>query len=163
MQDFFAAGMHWRFINFILFVGGLFYFLRAPVKKFWMTRSRTIQSHIEEALRLEREAQEKMRGIEERLAHIHQEADALIRSLDERGELEKKQMIQEAENLSKRFKQDADLIADHEIRKARETLKTQAARLSIELAERLIREKIIDADQERLSKEYVAYLEKGLS
>ncbi len=163
MHDFLAAGMHWKLVNFVLFVGGLFYFLREPVKKFWITRSQTIGSNIEEARRLEKEAQERIREIEKRFAHIHQEAETLIRSLDERGELEKKQMIQEAENLSKRFKQDADLIADHEIRKTRETLRAQTARLSIELAERLIREKITDADQERFSKEYVTYLEKGLS
>lgn len=161
MEAFLSSGMHWKLINFFLFVAGLIYLLRKPLKEFWLTRSETIRTDLDESTRLAREARAKYDQLEKRLSQINAEAETLIRSIDQEGELERQQMIREAEGLQKRFKSDSERIAEQEIRKAQEALKKQTARLSLELAERLIREKMNEEDQSRITQSYVSELERG--
>ena len=73
--------------------------------------------------------------------------------------MEKKRLIEEAERLSRRLLEEADKIAAQEIRKAVQILKAQTVALSIELAERLVKERIEEGDQKRLSEKYLTELE----
>lgn len=160
MEEILSAGIHWRLINFALFVGLLVYFLKNPLKEFWKTRSQKIQSDLEESERLRRDAEKQYRQLEARLADIENEVQTLIRSLEEEGDLEKKRLIEDTEKIATRIKQDAERIADQEVRRARETLKAQAIQLSVEMAERLIRDNFKDTDQQKLVGRYLEKLEK---
>ena len=159
MEEFLASGTHWRVLNFAIFLGVLFFALRKPVREFWATRSHEIRFAMEETDRLRREAKERHDGLEKRLARIEEEVKGLVRTLQQEGELEKGKMIEEAEKLARRIKSDSERIAAQEIQKAKETLKTQAVQLSLELAERIIREKFQESDQKRLSEKYLKQLE----
>ncbi len=160
MEELLSAGIHWQILNFIIFLAVLFFALRKPVKEFWSSRSHQIRFDMEEANRLQREASLRHEDLQKRLSKIEKEIADLIRSLEEEGEMEKRVMIQEAERLSQKIEQDAERIATQEVRKAKETLKAQAAQLSIEMAERLIRENFQDEDQRRLSEKYLKGLEE---
>lgn len=156
-----AAGTHWRILNFAIFLGVLFFALRKPVKEFWASRSHEIRFAMEEAERLKREAKARHDGLEKRLARIEEEVKGLVRTLQQEGELEKGKMIEEAENLARRIQRDSERIAAQEIQKAKETLKAQTIQLSVELAERILREKFQESDQKRLSEKYLRELERG--
>ena len=160
MSELLAAGMPWQIFNFVVFLVVLFFALRKPVKEFWASRSHQIRFDMEEAERLRREASERHGALQSRLSRIEKEISELIRSLEDEGEMEKKVMTQEAEKLSQKIKQDTERIAAQEVRKARETLKVQAVQLSVEMAERLIRENVRESDQRRLSENYLKELEE---
>lgn len=162
MKAILEAGIPWKVFNFVVFIGLLVYFLRKPMKEFWISRSQKIQFEINEARRLYQEAEEKNRQLEGRLSKIQQEIDALIQSMDQDGVLEKKRIIAETEQMSLRMKKDAERIASQEIQRAKETLKAQAVQLSGELAERLIRENFKESDQKNVTQKYVSDLERAM-
>jgi F-type H+-transporting ATPase subunit b len=159
MEEFLAGGVHWRILNFLIFLGVLFFALRKPVKEFWAGRAHEVRFEMEEAARLRREAAARHETLEKRLSRIETEVKDLVRTLEEEGELERKKMVEEAEKLALRIKQDSERIAGQEVLKAREALKAQAVELAMELAERQIRENFQTTDQKRLSEKYLKQLE----
>ena len=158
MEEILAGGIHWRILNFLIFIGLLFFFLRKPVRDFWESRSHQMRSDMDEAGRLKREAKEKHGFLEKRFSRIEEEFSKMVRSMEEESELEKKKMMEEASMLASHIKEESGRIAEQEVRKVRETLKAEVVQLSVEFAEKFIRENIRDVDQQKLSQEYL----KGL-
>ena len=160
MHEFLEAGIHWSLINFAIFVGLLFFFLRKPVKEFWASREGQIRFEIEESERLSREAKVQNDELKKTISGLDAEAKSLTLSLEREGELEKKQIVDEGQRRSERLKQDSVRIMDQESRKAREVLKEQVANLALETAEKLIQENIQAQDQQRLSEQYISAVER---
>lgn len=160
MEEFLAAGMHWKIFNFVFFGAMLYFLLRKPVKEFWATRSHLIQIKINEGERLKREAQEKYEVLQKRMSGIDTETRNLITNLYQEGELERKKLLDDGEKLEARLRADAERIISQEIIKANHALKEKMSQLSMELAEKLIRENIQATDQKRFADEYVADLER---
>lgn len=161
MELFFASGMPWKIFNFVVFVALLFFFLRRPLKEFWAGRSHGIRFEIEEAANLAREARFRHEVLRKRMTEIEREMQELVRSLESEGDLERKNMIEEAEGLSERIRTEGEKILRQEIQKGREMLKAQAVQLSMDLAERLVTENLVAEDQKRISEAYLEGLEKG--
>ena len=159
MEEFLASGTHWRILNFALFIGLLLYFLKKPVGHFWTSRSHQLKFDMEEAHRLKQESKGRHDSLKARLSQIEKEIAQLVTSMKEEGELEKKRIVEEGEKVSQRMKSDAEKMAAQEIRRAKEALRAQSVNLSIELAERLIREKIMESDQKKLTDHYLNNLE----
>lgn len=153
--------MIWSVINFVIFVGVLFFVLRKPVREFWAGRSHGIRFEIEESEKLKRQAGKRHEELQKRFSRIEAEAKGLIQSLELEGEMEKKRLIEESERLSRRLLEEGERIAAQEVRKAVEILKTQTVALSIEMAERLVKERVDENDQRRLSEKYLAELERS--
>jgi F-type H+-transporting ATPase subunit b len=160
MHEFFESGMHWNLINFAIFVGVLFFFLKKPVKEFWASREGEIRFAIEEAERVSREAKNQYDDLKGVLARLDAETRALILSLEREGEMEKKQLTDDGLKRAERLKQDSRRIIEQEERKARETLKEQAASLALETAQKMIQENFQDQDQTRIADQYIAGLER---
>lgn len=160
MHELLHAGIHWSLLNFAIFVGLLFFFLKKPVKEFWVSRAGEIRFELEEAARLSREAKGQHEQLQGLLSRLDAESKDLILSLEREGEMEKKRLMEEGKRRSERLKEDAVRIVEQEARKTRETLKEQVASLSLETAEKMIRDSLRDEDQKRLSDEYLSGLER---
>lgn len=160
MHEILEAGIHWSLINFAIFVGVLFFFLRKPVQEFWKSREGQIRFELEESERLSREAKAQNDELKTRLSRLDSESKDLILSLEREGESEKKQLMEEGQRRSERLKKDAIRIIDQEARKARETLKEQVAGLALDTAEKMIQDNIQPQDQQKLSDQYVSGLER---
>jgi|SRR5579885_1392125 len=161
MEELLHAGVHWSLINFVLFVGLLFFVLRKPVKEFWASRAEQIRFTLHESNKLKREAQERYDALKRRIDRLESEAQSLVQQMEREGEAEKKRMMEDGEKLALRIREDSARIMTQEIQKARETLKAQAVELSMELAEKMVRENFKDSDQKKLSDEYLTDVERG--
>ena len=155
MEKFLASGMHWQLINFIIFVGLLVRFLRKPAAEFWKLRAEKLSTEIESARRLRQEIARQVVALETRTDRLDQEAQAVMQSLRTEGELETKKILEDAVHSVERIKQEASRIMEQEVRKAKEQLKRQVIGISIEIAERSIREKIGSSDQQRLEADFL--------
>lgn len=158
MDSFLAAGMHWKLINFILFVGLLIHFLKKPVAEFWQKRSEHLRNDVVSSQNNRRTIQEKFEALEKRYGRIEQEVSELIRVLGQEGEQEKEYLMQEATKLSRKMIEDASRMVEQETKRAREILKIQTTQLAIELAERMVRESFTSSDQQKLSQKYLTEL-----
>lgn len=146
------SGTHWRILNFFLFVGVLFFVLRRPLREFWATRSHQIRFEMDEVRSQSVAEEERHRALVARLEGLEKEAEGLVTGLREEGGLERARLISEAEERARKMLEDSHKWAEREIRKACERLRAETVGLSIQLAERVIREKLVAKDQEGLTR-----------
>lgn len=160
MEEILHSGLHWSLINFTIFVSLLFFLLKKPVKEFWEGRAGQIRFDIEEGEKLGREAKSRYENLRKSIARLDSDVHDLVLSLEREGEMEKKRLMEEGKRRSDRLKEDTVRILDQEFRKARESLKEQAAAIALETAEKMVRENLSGEDQKRLSDEYMTGLER---
>jgi F-type H+-transporting ATPase subunit b len=154
-------GSLFRWINFALLAGGLFYILRKPLAAFFAQRSASIRKSLEEG----REALEASRGqlkaVEDKLQHLHEEiAEFKLAAAREMGE-ERERMRQATAQEAEKMLQAARNQMDTASKAAQLELRLYTARLSVELAEELIRQRLDDAGRRRLVDRFLAKLEAG--
>jgi len=145
-------------VNFLVFAGILGYLLfkKFPVKDFFAKRSQEIAQALGELEAQKLAAQEALKAAEARLAEVAAERDQIIQQFVEEGKLEQAKIIEKAEMVASRIKEMAALSITQETKKAAQELKQEVANQATELAEKLIKEKITPADQQRLVDEYLA-------
>jgi F-type H+-transporting ATPase subunit b len=73
----------------------------------------------------------------------------------EEAEREKERMRQETEVLVAKLQLQARQMADQEVATAQRSLRNEAARLAVEVAERLVTENVSDADRQRMVENYL--------
>ncbi len=147
-------------INFAILVGLLFYFLRKPVKEFFASRAALIRGNIDEAKQRKDEAAKKYAEYEQRLQSIESEMQGLITSLKQDGELERKRLLETAQQQAVSLQSNSERMLQQELRKAKEDLKREAVGLAGQLAEDLIRQNITPEDQGRIVGQYLEKMEK---
>jgi F-type H+-transporting ATPase subunit b len=158
-----AEGEHqespWTFIgkivNFVLLVGIVVYFLRAPLADYLARRRADVRAELDAAETMKASAAAQIREMEAKL-------QALPRELEElrvRGQAEiamEEQRIRELADAERvRLLDQATREIDQRVRIARRELVEHAANLAVSLAERKITTHITDADRSRLVTQYV--------
>jgi F-type H+-transporting ATPase subunit b len=147
----------WRTVNFLVFASILGYLLikKFPVKDFFAQRSQEIAQTLSELEAKKLAAQKALKEAEARLAEVAAERNQIIQHYMDEGQLEKAKIIEKAEMVASRIKDMAALSIAQETKKAAQGLKQEVATQATELAEKLIKEKITPADQQRLVDEYL--------
>lgn len=143
------ALVYWG-INFLILVGGLGFFLRKPVKEFFASRSALIRKSIEDARALKSTAERKYQEYDNRLKSIEKEMQDLVANLKKDGELEKRRLIENAQQQVANLKSNSERILQQELRKAKEELKKETVNLASELAEESLRKNLTPQDQNRI-------------
>ena len=146
---------YWQVFSFVLLFVLLSRFLKKPARAFLHKRQAEIRNTLEQAVKKKEESQAYFAEWERKLNSLRQEIAELHQSISQEGEAEQKRIIDRAQEEGKRIRKQAEIVADQEVKKARLALKKEMVDLSVELAERLLREAIQPQDQERLVKEYI--------
>lgn len=150
MKDFF-----WRMINFAIFAGVLYFLCRRAVRQYFAGRRETIETTLNEAERLRNEAVERLREYDAKLEKASEEIKEMVEMIRSQGEDEKEQIIRDAHATAAKMKADAETRIDYEFKKAMAELKEEAARLSVETAEEILREKTTEKDHENMVNEFL--------
>lgn len=129
----------WKTVNFIALVGIAAYMLRGKVGPFFAERNQQIASGMSDAANREKEAQSRLRQMEEKLAGLESE----IAKLREAAQTE---MERDRERIEAESAQALARIQEHTTREiasagamARTQLRHHAAALAMELAEQQVR------------------------
>lgn len=162
MKEILEAGIHWQIINFILFVGGLLYLLRKPLSLFWKERHESIARSLSDAKQLRQNAAQRLLEIEKRYQQIGQESDRLVQSIRLEAEEEKKQIIQEAEEYAVKLKRDAERTLEQEVKKMKNQIRIQMVQVALDWVDRLIRDKIVARDHQKLKDDFLKKFEERL-
>jgi F-type H+-transporting ATPase subunit b len=140
----------WKLANFVLLAGGLGYLIHKKGRAFFGVRTREIRQAIEDAARLKAEAESRAAEVEQRLANLAAEVEALRRNA-------RQETAAEAERAGARLRQEITKVqaeAEQEIasaaRAARRELQGYAADLAVRLAEQQLRGRMSPDVQERL-------------
>ena len=141
-------------INFFLLLFVLYKFALPKTKSFFAERSQKIILSLKEAEEAKNLAEKKLREYEEKLSTLYKEVEEIRKLAEREGQADKERIIAEAEKEAELLKKQAKSIAEQEIRKAKEELRREVARLSLESAEKMVKDTINKSDQERLIAHY---------
>ena len=147
--------------TFLIFAGGLVYFVRPKLMVHLENRSDDVRKAIEEATRAKDAAEARAREAEEKLARLADDMKQMKVDFEVQGKSELERLEKLAHQTAARIAKDAeDTIAAESVR-AQQMLRAEAARLALDLAEQKIRTALSADDDVRLQAALVAGLEKA--
>lgn len=149
-------------INFVILLSLLIYFLRKPAKDFFLARSKKVAEEIEQSAHEKHEAEARYLNYDRKLKNIESEMDKLLQSLKEEGELTQKKIVEEAKSSAKRIAETTQWIVNQEIRKAKEELKQKAVQIISAQAEQMVRQNVQAQDRQHLMDKALNKLEASV-
>jgi F0F1-type ATP synthase membrane subunit b/b' len=148
-------------INFGLLVG-LYYTLgKKPLAEGLKNRKANIVKEIEDAQRMKREAEERAKQYQSKLAGLEDELAATRAALQESGKADRERIVKEAEEKAARMEKDTTFLLEQEVKQMRLDLQRETVDIAIAAAEELLRKQVSATDQERLAEEYLQTLHIG--
>lgn len=149
----------WPIINFSILFGVLFHFGRKPVREFLQKRTELIEKSIKEAEEAKALARKTLDEVQAKLKNTDSEINKILEGAKQAGEREKAALIAEGEHIKERIIEQAKANINFELEKAKKSIKTEAALMALELAEKQIKEKLGQKEQEGLFDDYIKKLE----
>lgn len=149
----------YKWINFVILVGGLGYVLRKPLANFFVQRSVSIQKSLGEGRKALEASQAHLQAVEDKLRRFEEEmASFRAAALDE--------MKAEREHLRRTTATEIEKLMDSlrvqmevATKQARLELKHYGAQQAVEMARQMIGQRLDEAGQRRLVADFVARLE----
>jgi F-type H+-transporting ATPase subunit b len=144
-----------KFVNFAVLLGVLIKFAGKPLKDYFRNKHTRIKDKVEEAERKSREAEALRSEYEKKLAQLEIEVETFRKGIVEETEREKKKILAEAEQLAARIREQAKLTYEQEARSAAAKVREEIAKLTMERAEVLLREKVTKEDHGKMVDEFI--------
>jgi F-type H+-transporting ATPase subunit b len=142
-------------VNFLILVLGLAYLLKKPVKEMVANRAAAIKTQVEEARVQKMEAERKYREFDERLNAFEAEAKSILERARADGEAVRTKIISDAQASADRIVKDAESTVQANLQEYKDQIRKETIAKAVELAERVIRERLSSDDQRRIVNEYV--------
>jgi F-type H+-transporting ATPase subunit b len=141
-------------VNLLIFLSILFFVLRKPMTAFFETRRAAILAELLKAKRQKEEAEEKLAKVEDRLAKLATEQDAIRAEAAREAEAEHARVVARADEEARKIAEAAGREIDGALKAARADLQRFAAEKAVDMAEATIRAEMNDADRARLVDQY---------
>jgi F-type H+-transporting ATPase subunit b len=150
----------WPVINFAILAFILVFFGRKPAKEYFKKRTELIEQSLKEAKEAKELAQKTLDEVRARLNNTDQEIEQILEAARKSGEREKSEIIAEGERLKEKIIEKEKANIEFELQKAKEKIKSDAALMALELAEKQIKEKLGKKEQVDLVDDYIKRLEE---
>ena len=145
----------WRILNLVVLVWLLVKFAGKPVKEYFAGRREMIQKGVKEAQEAKAAAEKIYREYQDKLAGLESELKEIENRAQLEAEREKERMQRETEELVAKLQQQARQMADQEVASAKRRLRTEAAQVALEVAERMVKENVTEDDRRRMVEKYL--------
>ena len=161
-----SAGHHevsltWPWVNFLIYVVGLFFILRRPFSEMWDARRRNLADLRERGALELRTAQGLLQDAEKKIRNLEQEATEMEKSIVVDGEKEGAQLVLDAKARAQRIAAQVDESISSELRGAEVSLRRELAdKVLTSASEKLKRE--LNADSDRAIRQQVLGGVRGL-
>lgn len=158
--------MDWSFVikhavNLLILIGIIIYFSKTPIKKALEKRRSNLSREIDRAKVEIDDAKTKFEEYSKKIDGLEAETASLIQSIREIGENEKKEIIAQAEKTCELIKKETTETIELETFRARQKIQQEVIANSVELAEKLIREKMGDEYNVRSVDKLISQIEEG--
>lgn len=145
----------WRSINVLVLSGALYWLLAKKVKGFFTGRREGIRTALADADAAREAAEKTFREYSAKLEKATGEIEQIREMIRAQGLSEKERLIAEGRKAAEKMKEDTRARLDQEFNKAAQQLRSEAVRLSTQMAEELLKKHIRAADHEAMVKEYI--------
>ena len=151
----------YELLNLLLLAAVLFYVARKPVLEYLAGRRSEIQENIERSERLLTDAQDRLAEWEAKAMGLEADVSQIKADTKRAAEKQRDDIIAAAQVAAERIRSGASAVAERELFQARERLRLEAADMAVEMAARILRDNVSDADRARLVDEFISELERG--
>ena len=141
--------------NFLIFVYLIVRYAVPKVRSFLQSRRDEVVATVAELSAKKQQAEALVQDYQRRLAALDEEVVALQASLRDDGAREKSKLLSEAQALAAKIKEDADFLADQEVKVARQKVREEMAARAEATARELVRRNLSAADQARLVEGFI--------
>jgi F-type H+-transporting ATPase subunit b len=145
-----------RLVNFGIIAAAVFFLAKTPIRAFFKNRSTDIARAMQESQEARERAVADLAEMEQKIKELEAETGKMITEARVRGEKDKKALEEEGKKIAQDIQHQVKQGIEMEVRKAKSALATEAAILSLDLAEGRIKKGISNKDHERMAKEYIA-------
>lgn len=158
-------GFNWTFVgehavNFIILFAVLAYFLKEPIRNFLIERRGIIGNEIEEAKKTIDEAKKKYEDYAEKMKKMDEEIISLKETIRKEGEVEREEILRQAENTSQKIAKETRETIKLETAKARREIQSEVVSLAVGLAESIIRQNLKESDERRFIEDFIKKVEE---
>jgi F-type H+-transporting ATPase subunit b len=150
----------WLWLNLLLFLGILGYFLVPTIKQFLESRSREIETNLERARTQQDEARRMKADLSGQIETLRREMDELVRRTEADAEREREEILAQAERERERLLSQTQQEVALRVVQARKELQRYAAELAATLARERIEREVDPQELNRLFDENLARLER---
>lgn len=123
------------------------------------SRKQRVESGIQSAAAMKREAEQQLAHYEGKLARIDQEIENVRAQMREQAEAERKRVLAEARLRHEQMDRDVGILLGQELKAAREDLFHAVVAQAMQAAEETIRRELSPEDHRRLAEELLTHLE----
>jgi F-type H+-transporting ATPase subunit b len=146
-------------INFLLFLFLIYKYVLPMARDYFKNRRAAIAAAINEADEAKRRGEALLADFRSRLARLGDELRGIREAFRADAERAKAKLLEEAAEMARRIKSDADFLAEQEVRLARQELRKEIVERAAQTAERLVRDNLTPADQKRMFGEFLSEVE----
>lgn len=142
-------------LNFLIYAVIIVKFALPPVRSFLKSRRDEVVATIAQASAKKAAAQALVDEYKAKLAALDQQVRSLQATLREEGERDKAKLVGDANVMAAKIKADAGILADQEVRMARQKIREDMAIQAEATARALLQRNLSVADQNRLADEFI--------
>ncbi len=142
-------------LNAVVIIGFLVWMLAPKIKEFFSGRRQEIKESLETTAVQKSEAEKQYREYAEKIDKASLEIDGIFDMIKAQGVVEKQKIIEDAEKVAKKMKEDAQARLEQELKKASSQLRSEAVALSVQMAEEILKKNVTTQDHEAMVKEYM--------
>ncbi|HKY59840.1 MAG TPA: F0F1 ATP synthase subunit B [Gemmatimonadota bacterium] len=146
----------WTVVTFAVLLGVLWKFAWNPLLGALEAREEAIKRTIDDAERLQAEAQKALEEHKARLAEARAEGNRVLDEARQAGDRLKAEIMEKARAEAGKVVERAHRQLELETEKALQTVRHRAADLALQAAERVLGRSLTDADHRRLAEEAIA-------
>ncbi len=148
-------GFAFKTLNSIIIIGFLVWMLAPKIKGFFAGRRQEIKESLESTAVQKADAEKQYREYAEKIDKASLEIDGIFDMIKAQGDVEKQKIIEDANKVAEKMKEDARARIEQELKKASGQLRSEAVALSVQMAEEILKKNITAQDHETMVKEYM--------
>lgn len=158
-----AHGIDWLlvgslFANVGLFFGFLIWKAKPAVAKGLKARRANMAVDLERAQAKQAEAEARLTEYQAKLDNLEKEVAKVVEAYEKEARADRTKIESEADRAIERLNRETEFTINQETLKAKRAIQTAAVEATLTSAEKKIRERIEDADHDRLTRQYVESL-----
>jgi len=156
-----ATATAWQLANVLILLTIFYFAAKNAVLQTLADRKKEIAESIDTYKKMLAEARKNYEEIESKLNFIEKEYESMEAQAREDFQKEKARILEESKKQIARIKNEAEFTARQEIKGAEARLKEQAVSTALKIAEEILRKKVTDKEETRLSEEYLREVDSG--
>jgi F-type H+-transporting ATPase subunit b len=144
-----------QLVNFGLLAFILIKFGGPAVSKALTARHQQLKADLAAASEAKAAAEKRLAVQEQRLATLEQEIAGIRAGIKQEAEAEKARLIELAEERARRIQEETKFLLDQQAKQAEADLRREAAKMAVDMAEKMVRGAVNAGDQQRMVDSFV--------